>query len=154
MFRLRRILLAGCALALAVPATALAAPIDISSATISNSVGHWPSATAHRSSARESLRFKGAPYAPSSGNLIDHGEQIMPASHTYAIFWGSPSAWPPDVYDVSAGIASLFSRFDGSSYLRTAQQCMRGKAISTAFMGEKSDPSAPPAKVSNGTLAA
>jgi hypothetical protein len=51
-------------------------------------------------------------------------------------------------------MASLFSGFNGSSYLRTAQQYMRGRAISTAFMGEKSDLSAPPPRVSNSTLAA
>jgi hypothetical protein len=97
------------------------------------------------------LRYKGAPRASSTGNLIDFGGQITPASHTYAIFWGSTSKWPSDVF---SGIGNLFTGFNGSNYLGIAQQYMRGSAIGSTYEGAKFDGSSPPRKVSASTLGA
>jgi hypothetical protein len=97
------------------------------------------------------LRFKGSAQAKSSGNLIDHGGRITPASHTYAIFWGPQSAWSSDVFN---GIGSLFSGFNGSNYLGIASQYMRGAGISSTYMGATFDPTAPPQKLNPGTLGA
>ena len=98
-----------------------------------------------------SLRFKGAPHARSTGNLIDHGGPVLSSSHTYAIFWGTPTAWSADV---TAGVASLFSGFGGSNYLGIAAQYMRGATIGSTYSGTTSDTSAPPKKVTAGTLGA
>ena len=97
------------------------------------------------------LKQKGAGGASSSsGNLIDHGGQITPASHTYAIFWGPPSAWSTDV---APGIGSFFSGLNGSSFLGIAQQYMRGASVSSTYAGVSYDTSAPPKRVSANTLA-
>jgi serine protease len=98
-----------------------------------------------------SLRFKSSPKAKPSGNLVDHGGQITPASDTYAVFWGPTSAWSSDVF---SGIASLFSGFGGSNYLGIAQQYMRGAAIGSTYDGAKFDSSAPPKTVNAATLGA
>lgn len=98
-----------------------------------------------------SLRYRGARKQTSGGNLVDLGGQITPASHTYTIFWGSSSAWSPDVV---TGIGSLFNGFKGSNYLGIAQQYMRGGGISSTYGGNKIDPSAPPKKASVATLGA
>lgn len=97
------------------------------------------------------LRYKGAPHASSTSNLLDRGGEILPTSHTYAIFWGPQSAWSGDVV---TGIGSLFGGFSGSNYLGIAQQYMRGASISSAYKGPQFDPSAPPRKVSASTLGA
>ncbi len=95
------------------------------------------------------LRYKGAPHASSTGNLIDRGGQITPASHTYAVFWGPSTAWPSDVF---SGIGTFFGGLNGSNYLGIAQQYMRGQSVSSAYEGAKFDGSAPPRKVSASTL--
>jgi hypothetical protein len=109
------------------------------------SAGHR-SASGHEST----LRFRGTRFGTSGGPLIDHGGKILPTSHTYAIWWGSSSAWSSDV---QPGIASLFEGFDKSAYLGIAQRYMRGASIASVYEGSKVDPSAPPKKVSARTLA-
>lgn len=103
------------------------------------------------SAAANPLREKGGKGASSSGNLIDYGGRITPASHTYAIFWGPSSAWSSDVF---GGIGNLFGGMGGSSYLGIAQQYMRGATIGSTYEGDKFDGSAPPRKVSASTLGA
>ncbi len=107
------------------------------------------SAAADSGTPGHGLRYKGAPHASSTSNLIDHGGKILSTSHTYAIFWGSQGAWSSDVVP---GIANLFNGFTGSSYLGIAQQYMRGASISSVYEGAKIDSSAPPRKVSPSTL--
>ena len=97
------------------------------------------------------LRVKGAKRVRSTSNLVDHGGKILPTSHTYAIWWGSPTAWSSDV---SSGMATLFKGFNGSSFLNTGTQYMRGAPIGSVFEGSKADTSAPPRKVSPTTLGA
>jgi hypothetical protein len=97
------------------------------------------------------LRYKSAPHASSTSNLLDHSGKILPTSHTYAIFWGPRSAWSGDVV---TGIGSLFGGFNGSNYLGIAQQYMRGASISSTYEGAQSDSSSPPRRVSASTLGA
>jgi hypothetical protein len=110
-------------------------------------------ATAASDAPGHALRYKGAPHSLSTGNLVDNGGAILPASHTYAIFWGPSAAWSSDVF---TGIGDLFNGFNGSSYLGTAQQYMRVLAppISSAYQGPKYDISGPPRRVSSSTLGA
>lgn len=91
-------------------------------------------------SGRESAKTK----TPS--NLVDHGGAILPASKTYAIYWGTPSDFPSDL---QAGMASLLGGFDGSSYLGIMRQYMRGATISTTYAGSVSDLSTPPKSAPN-----
>lgn len=99
----------------------------------------------------QAMDFKGAHVGASSsgGNLVDHGGQITPTSHTYAVFWGAQSAWPSDVF---TGIGNLFGGFNGSGYLGIAGQYMRNAAVSSTYEGPKFDASSPPRKVSPSTL--
>jgi hypothetical protein len=66
----------------------------------------------------------------STNNLIDHGGKVLSASNTYAIWWGTQSAWPSDV---KSGIASLFQGLNGTNFLGIAQQYMRGASVSTTY---------------------
>lgn len=77
------------------------------------------------------------------GALIDHGGNVLPASNTYAIWWGTASSFPSDA---ESGIDSLFDGFNGTSFLGIAKQYMRGAAVSTAFHTNWLDGSSPPAR--------
>ena len=78
-----------------------------------------------------------------AGPLIDHGGPVLPASKTYAIYWGPIGDFP---VDLQSGMQALLSGFNGSSYLGIAEQYMRGAGISTSYGGSVTDTSAPPAK--------
>src|SRR5579884_713062 len=56
--------------------------------------------------------------ASSGTNLIDHGGRVLPSSNTYAIWWGTPSAFPSDAQQ---GIDALFSGMNGTSWLNIAK---------------------------------
>lgn len=73
--------------------------------------------------------------------LVDHGGKILPASNTYAIFWGSSSAFPSDAV---TGMSQLLDGLGGSSYLATATQYMRGASTTSTFKGVLTDPGPPP----------
>ena len=73
--------------------------------------------------------------------LLDHGGPVVSSSNTYAIYWGPTGDFPGDL---SSGMASLLTGFNGSSYLGIAQQYMRGALISSHYGGMMQDPSAPP----------
>jgi hypothetical protein len=75
-------------------------------------------------------------------NLVDHGGKVLPASHTYLIWWGDPTKWPSDA---TAGIQALMSGFNGTGFLGIAQQYMRGSSVSSGYVNSASDSSAPPA---------
>ena len=47
----------------------------------------------------------------SSGNLVDHGGKVLAASKTYAIYWGTASAFPSDL---QSGMAALLGGFGGA----------------------------------------
>jgi hypothetical protein len=85
------------------------------------------------------VRYQGGKASP-TGGLIDHGGKLLPVSHTYAIWWGDPTAFPADASDLESMLAGL----DGSRYLAIADQYMRGGTTSTTFVGSYSDTSAPP----------
>jgi hypothetical protein len=109
-------------------------------------------ASAHHSASAAQVRTlhtKGAKRASSGGPLVDHGGKILPSSNTYAIWWGTASAWASDV---EPGIGTFFSGLNGTSFLNTGTQYMRGASIGSSFKGSVSDPSAPPKKVSASTL--
>jgi serine protease len=74
---------------------------------------------------------------------------VLPSSDTYAIWWGPASAWASDV---EPGIGTLFGGLNGTSFLNTGTQYMRGAGIGSSFKGSVSDPSTPPKKVSASTL--
>ena len=95
-----------------------------------------------RASAGHSRGAKGGPHQSSTSNLIDHGGKILPASSTYAIWWGPQAGFPADAV---AGMETLLAGFDKSHYLGIALQYMRGAtSISSSFKGSLSDSSAPP----------
>jgi hypothetical protein len=74
-------------------------------------------------------------------NLIDHGGPVLPASKTYAIWWGTASAFPSDA---QTGLDALFNGLNGTSFLGIAQQYMRTAAVSASFGGNLFDSSSPP----------
>jgi hypothetical protein len=78
--------------------------------------------------------------------LVDHGGLVLPASNTYAIYWGPSSGFPTDL---QAGMASLLGDLNGSSYLGIGAQYMRGAGISTQYMGAFTDPTSPPKSAPN-----
>jgi hypothetical protein len=67
--------------------------------------------------------------ATKTSPLIDHSGAVLPASKTYAIYWGNTGGFPSDL---QFGMVSLLSGFNRSSYLGIAEQYMRGAATSTA----------------------
>jgi hypothetical protein len=85
----------------------------------------------------------GARHGGGGGNLIDHGGWVLPASNTYVIWWGDPSAFPADA---QTGIDALLSGLSGTSFLGIADQYMRGAGISTAFHPDLTDTSTPPSR--------
>lgn len=90
----------------------------------------------------DGLRFKNArPFSSSGGNLIDHGGKILPASNTYAIWWGSQSAFPVDAKD---GLTSFFNGLNGTSFLGVTTQYMRAGNPTTSFHSNWVDTSTPP----------
>jgi hypothetical protein len=79
--------------------------------------------------------------ARKSSNLIDHGGAVLATSSTVAIYWGNAGDFPSDL---QKGMASLLGGLDGSSYLKTANQYMRGATATTSYGGSLSDASTPP----------
>lgn len=79
-----------------------------------------------------------------SSPLVDHGGKVLAASNTYAIWWGTPSAFPSDA---QAGIDALFGGMNNTSFLGIADQYMRGAPISSSFHTNLTDSSSsPPAR--------
>jgi hypothetical protein len=76
-----------------------------------------------------------------SSNLVDHGGRVLPSSNTYAIWWGTQSAFPSDA---RAGLDSLFEGLNGTSFLNIAQQYMRGASMTTSFHTNWTDTTTPP----------
>jgi hypothetical protein len=89
----------------------------------------------------DGLRFKDARGIASGGNLVDHGGKVLPTSNTYAIWWGTQSAFPSDA---KVGLDSLFQGLNGSSLLGVTSQYMRGGTPTTTFHTNWTDTSAPP----------
>lgn len=73
--------------------------------------------------------------------LIDHGGKIVPASTTYAIWWGPSTGFPGDA---RGAVESILQTLNGSSYLNIATQYLRGASATTSFEGSLYDASAPP----------
>lgn len=87
------------------------------------------------------LRFKDSRGSGGGGQLIDHGGPVLPASNTYAIWWGNQAAFPADA---QSGIDTLFEGLNGSSLLNVTSQYMRGGVPSTSFHTNWVDSSTPP----------
>jgi len=106
---------------------------------------HTPAAHATAGHSNEAMSFKaaGAQKAASGGPLVDHGGKVLAASHTYAIYWGNQSAWASDV---QTGMASFFGGLNGTSFLNTDTQYLRGATVSSAYQGFKIDTSNPPTR--------
>ena len=74
--------------------------------------------------------------------LLNKRGKVLLNSKTYAIYWGTASAFPSDL---KTGMAALLSGFTGSTYLATANQYVAGTAT-TNYLGALTDTSAPPTK--------
>jgi hypothetical protein len=74
-------------------------------------------------------------------NVTDHGGTVLASSTTYGIYWGTQSAFSPDL---QSGMDALLGGLNTSSYLGIAQQYMRGAPISSVFGGDLIDTSSPP----------
>jgi hypothetical protein len=72
--------------------------------------------------------------------VIDHGGLVVPSLAIYAIWWGSRTVFG----DAPMEMASLFSGLNGTAYLRTLDQYMRGPKATVSFAGNLFDSSAPP----------
>jgi hypothetical protein len=86
---------------------------------------------------------RGAQALKTTTNLVDHGGPVDAASKTYAIWWGTQSAFPSDA---KTGLNDLLSGLNGSNYLGIAGQYMRGSAVSTNFVANWTDSSSPPTR--------
>src|SRR5215469_11962085 len=87
--------------------------------------------------------FSAAHKSGSSANLVDNGGKVLAASHVYAIYWGTQSAFPSDLH---TGLANLYSGLNGSGFLGIAQQYMRGASVSNTYLTSYNDSSAPPSR--------
>ena len=76
-----------------------------------------------------------------SSNVVDHGGLVLPASNTYAIYWGNAADFPSDL---QAGMDALLGGLNRTDYLDIATQYMRGASASTTYRGKYYDTSAPP----------
>jgi len=75
--------------------------------------------------------------------LVDGGGKVVPASRTYAIWWGPTSGFPTDE---RPALEQVLSGFGGSSYLQIATQYLRGASATSTFLGSFADPTPPPGK--------
>jgi len=73
-------------------------------------------------------------------NLVDRGGEVLPATTTYAVWWGDRSRFP---YDAVAGMEAFLTGLDGSRYLAVANQYV-GKQARAPFAGHIFDGSAAP----------
>ncbi len=80
------------------------------------------------------------------GNMVYHGGLVLPNTTTYAIWWGNPGDFPPDMI---AGVDLFLSTLNGSSYLATADQYMFGAKTTTRFGGNLFNNSPPPSQLNN-----
>lgn len=88
------------------------------------------------------LHFRDATRSSTSnGNLVDHGGKLLPTSNTYAIWWGTQSAFPSDARQ---GLDSFFEGLNGSSLLNVSTQYMGGATSSSSFHTNWTDTSIPP----------
>ena len=86
------------------------------------------------------VRLQHAAKPTASSQLVDHGGKVLPASTTYAIWWGG-AGFPTDE---QTAIPTLLQGFGGSSYLATAKQYMRGATPTSTYARAYVDLSAPP----------
>jgi hypothetical protein len=86
------------------------------------------------------------PAAPAAAqpNIVYNGGPVLPHSTTYAIFWGNPGDFPPDLV---AGVDQFLSGLNGSPYLAIADQYMLGGKATTRFGGNLFDYSSPPPEI-------
>jgi hypothetical protein len=130
------IMIAGCSAALA---GCVGATEEESLGTTQEEVGAENEPNVHVSWQKGAQRQGG-----SASNLVDHGGRVLPSSNTYAIWWGTPSAFPADA---QTGIDALFKGFNGSGLLGVAQQYMRGASVSSGFHTNLTDSaSSPPSR--------
>jgi hypothetical protein len=78
------------------------------------------------------------------GPLIDKGGKVLPNSTTYAIFWGPSADFPSDIGYVKSFLQAL----NGSTYLKVADQYMRGTTASTTYKTFFNDSTSQPPKTS------
>jgi hypothetical protein len=77
-------------------------------------------------------------------DLQDFGGPVLASPVAHIIFWGDIKALPPDLPDA---VASFFNHVDGSAYLGTTTQYLRGGQPSVTYAGALFDFSAsPPSK--------
>lgn len=74
-------------------------------------------------------------------DLVDHGGWIVPKTRTFALWWGPPADFEPDVV---LAVEGLLTGLDGSVYLAVTDQYMRGARATTGFAGSFFDSSPPP----------
>ena len=70
--------------------------------------------------------------------LVDNGGQVLPSVAVYAIWWGSQFGDSPQQ------IQSFFEGLNGSAYLRTLDQYMRGAKAQVSYAATLFDTSEPP----------
>ena len=74
-------------------------------------------------------------------DLVDHGGPTLPATRTFAVWWGDMAQWNLDVH---AAQELLLRGLGGSDYLRISEQYLRGASATTSFAGHFADTSAAP----------
>ena len=73
------------------------------------------------------------PHNAKTDKLRDRGGLILPSPRVYAIWWGDPNG----------GLTDFLTGLGSSPYLQTAREYMRGAALSTTFVQNLTDTSAP-----------
>jgi hypothetical protein len=72
---------------------------------------------------------------PAGANLVDHGGTVLATPHVYAIWWGDPAVLSPSVQPFQDFVNAL----EGSSYLATVDQYLRGQTAQVTFTRNLSD---------------
>ena len=75
-------------------------------------------------------------------DLVDRGGPVAPSTRTFAVFWGDPNSFSPDLRPTQE---DLLDGLNGSDYLALADQYLRGAVATTRFGGSFTDLSTPPA---------
>ena len=87
----------------------------------------------------------------SSSNLIDHTGPVLPNAVIYTIWWGSTSYWNSTTVPE---MTAFFGGLNGSSYVATGKQYMRGATPAVSYGGSATDSSTPTRQPSTSSIGA
>lgn len=130
-------------------------PIVMAFALMAFGLIQTPSALGAQASSSPQVQYLSSQGASGSNTttapepVIDHGGPVLATTHVYLIWWGPSDTWPSDA---QPGISSFYQGLNGSSYVNTATQYLRGESESVTLVDSRSDQSVPRAPLSAGDI--